>query len=101
MKMRPATKRFRRHVDCCYVCSALAWPMCRAGARLLQACVSCGDRAAPATILNQGYIIEIASGGPWLAQDLTVAINWDARGVWHEITDAELALARSQTQGRK
>ncbi len=44
---------------------------------------------------HQGYIIEIAEGGPWLAQDGTVTINWGERGVWHELTDAELALARS------
>ena len=57
-----------------------------------------GNTAPPigsATILHQGYIIELAEGGPWLAQDLTVTINWGERGVWHDITDAELALARS------
>lgn len=42
-----------------------------------------------------GYVVELAEGGPWLAQDLSVAINWDERGVWEQITDAELALANS------
>jgi hypothetical protein len=47
------------------------------------------------TILNQGFIIELAEGGPWLKNDLTWTPIWDERGVWHEITDAELAVARS------
>ncbi len=49
-------------------------------------------------IKSQGYIIELAEGGPWLAQDLTVTPNFDERGVWHEIVDAELAMARSLEQ---
>lgn len=48
-----------------------------------------------AKIIGQGYIIAIAEGGPWLAQDGTVTINWAERGIWHELSDAELALARS------
>jgi len=42
-----------------------------------------------------GYIIELADGGPWLKNNLTWTPNWEERGVWHEITDAELAVARS------
>ena len=48
-----------------------------------------------AAILNQGYIIELADGGPWLKQDLTWTPDWGDRGIWHELTDAELARARS------
>lgn len=46
-------------------------------------------------IINQGYIIELAEGGPWLKDDLTWTPNWVERGVWHELADAELAIARS------
>lgn len=45
-----------------------------------------------AKILTQGYIIELAECGPWLKNDLTWTLIWADRGVWHEITDAELAL---------
>lgn len=51
--------------------------------------------AGSATIMHQGYIIELADGGPWLKTDLTWTPIWDERGVWHELTDAELAMARS------
>ena len=47
------------------------------------------------TIMHQGYIIELAEGGPWLRQDLTWTPVWNERGVWHERTDAELAMSRS------
>jgi hypothetical protein len=46
-------------------------------------------------ILHQGFIIELAEGGPWLKNDLTWTPEWDERGVWGELVDAELALARS------
>lgn len=51
-----------------------------------------------AKILHQGYIIEHVDGGPWLKEDLTWTLIWDERGVWFELTDAELALARSVDQ---
>jgi hypothetical protein len=51
--------------------------------------------AGSAIIMHQGYIIELADGGPWLKNDLTWTPIWDERGVWHDLTDAELALARS------
>jgi hypothetical protein len=51
--------------------------------------------AGSATIMHQGYIIELADGGPWLKNDLTWTPIWDERGVWHEVIDAELAMARS------
>jgi hypothetical protein len=47
------------------------------------------------TILSQGYVIELAEGGPWLRNDLTWSPIWAERGVWHEYADAELAMARS------
>lgn len=50
-------------------------------------------------ILHQGYIIELAEGGPWLTNDLTWTPTWDERGIWHEKADAELALARSLKGG--
>ena len=50
---------------------------------------------ADAKIMHQGYIIELADGGPWLKNDLTWTPVWDERGVWHEPEDAELAMARS------
>ena len=46
-------------------------------------------------VVNQGYIIELADGGPWLKKDLTWTPIWDERGVWHELIDAKLAMARS------
>lgn len=48
-----------------------------------------------AKILHQGYIIELADGGHWLRNGLTWTPIWDERGVWHELADAELAIARS------
>ena len=54
-----------------------------------------------ATIMHQGYIIELADGGPWLKNDLTWTPIWDERGVWHEIVDAELAMARSLSPNDK
>ena len=47
------------------------------------------------SILHQGYIVELADGGPWLKNDLTWTPNWAERGVWHELIDAELAVAHS------
>ena len=46
-------------------------------------------------VQHHGYIIELADGGPWLKNDLTWTPIWEERGVWHEIADAELAMARS------
>lgn len=46
-------------------------------------------------IIHQGYIIELAEGGPWLRDDLTWTPSWKERGIWHELADAELAIARS------
>jgi hypothetical protein len=53
------------------------------------------QHSAEPKILHQGYIIELADGGPWLTQDLTWTPNYDDRGVWRELADAELARARS------
>ena len=46
-------------------------------------------------ILSQGYIVEVAAGGPWLKQDGTWTPNYDERGVWHEYDDAEMAIYHS------
>lgn len=46
-------------------------------------------------VLSQGYIIELAEGGPWLKNDLTWTDDWSERGVWHDIFEAELAIADS------
>ena len=56
---------------------------------------SLGAAPGSATLMHQGYIIELADGGPWLKNDLTWTPIWDERGVWHEVIDAELAMARS------
>jgi hypothetical protein len=52
-------------------------------------------------VMPQGYIIELAAGGPWLKNDLTWTPHWDERGVWHERADAEQAMARSLLQNGK
>jgi hypothetical protein len=60
-------------------------------------CEDC-DRNKPGltpTIKHCGYIIELAEHGPWLTQDGAVTTNWGDRGIWHELADAELAMARS------
>ena len=41
------------------------------------------------------YIVEISQGGPWLAQDGSIAIDWEKRGVWTTKHEAELALSMS------
>lgn len=51
--------------------------------------------AGSAKILHCGFIIELAEHGPWLKNDLTWTPHWGDRGIWHERTDAEQAIARS------
>lgn len=45
------------------------------------------------TIEIDEYIVEIAQGGPWLAQDGSIAIDWEKRGVWTTKHEAELVLS--------
>lgn len=51
--------------------------------------------SSTATIMHQGYIIELADGGPWLRHDLTWTPDFEKRGVWLTYQDAQLAIARS------
>ena len=53
------------------------------------------DVKVTAKILQQGYIVELADGGPWLKNDLSWTPVWEERGVWDELADAELAAVRS------
>jgi hypothetical protein len=56
---------------------------------------NCAVAPGSARVLPQGYIIELAPGGPWLKNDLTWTPDYAERGVWHELVDAELAISRS------
>jgi hypothetical protein len=38
------------------------------------------------------FYVEVAEGGPWLAQDITVTDDWDMRGLW--ATEEQAAAAR-------
>jgi hypothetical protein len=38
-----------------------------------------------------GFIVELFEGGPWLAQDGGVAIEWRDRGVWPTEEEAQIA----------
>lgn len=41
------------------------------------------------------FYIEVAEGGPWLAQDLSVTNNWSLRGLW--ATEQQAAAARDKS----
>ncbi len=44
---------------------------------------------------SYGFSVELADGGPWLAQDGTVAMTYADRGAWATYEEAEAALRRS------
>lgn len=44
---------------------------------------------------TDGYIVEIAEGGPWLGHDLTVTVEYQDRGIWPTFEEARQALTRS------
>ena len=45
-----------------------------------------------------GYIVEIAPGGPWLAQDGSIAVEWSERGIWPTTKAAQEAMDASTTE---
>ena len=47
--------------------------------------------------MNEGYYIEVAENGPWLAQDLAITSDWEKRGVWPTEEDARKAITDSLT----
>lgn len=48
-----------------------------------------------ATIKPTGFYVEVAPGGPWLAQNGTVTQLWSERGIWRTEAEAEEAIERS------
>jgi len=44
------------------------------------------------------FFVELAPGGPWLKNDLTCTPNWDERGLWPSIEEAETACTQSLKQ---
>lgn len=51
--------------------------------------------------MNETYYVEIAEGGPWLAQDGSVAVDWETRGLWPSKEDAAEAFMKSLEEIKK
>jgi hypothetical protein len=47
------------------------------------------------TEADAGFIVELFEGGPWLAQDGGVTIEWAERGVWTTGKAAQVAADKS------
>lgn len=45
--------------------------------------------------MSEGYFVEVFEGGPWLAQDLSIAIEFEQRGVWPTEEAAQDAINES------
>lgn len=48
-----------------------------------------------ATIESNGWYVELAPGGPWLAQDYSVTCDFEQRGLWVTREEAQKAIDRS------